>query len=477
MNKKVLSNNKSIISIVRKLFSAILIWFTVFLIVQVSITNRSNRVSKQIIISNSSCSQLYNDLFILKQYTTNYLSQGEDDLFLNFEDLTQKLDDDIKQAKKVINQTDLLLGTLRRIEDYNDYQRNLSLNNFDYKKNIHETIKYINTSLEAQMKEIEWLVSENLRINELKLQDLTKNEYYIHAISWILSVIVLLLIVVPFIKFQRELFNTLSIIRNYTNELTKHNWGYKDIQESSFNEINKAINSMNLMKHEIVRYVSELKEKTKLEREIAEQKIAAEYQEKSLIQAQLTALRSQINPHFLFNALNMVGKSAILDEAELSMEIIEAISKILRYSLEADNNLVSLKQELDIVDSYLFLQKIRFQDSIIINKEVEKETLDLKLPPMIIQILVENCFKHAFNNNSILEIKLSTIKLENDLLKITIEDNGPGFDASKINIKGHGLNNVRERLRLRYNQENLLIIKSSENLGYSFITLLIPQKD
>ncbi len=112
------------------------------------------------------------------------------------------------------------------------------------------------------------------------------------------------------------------------------------------------------------------------------------------IESQFAALKNQINPHFLFNSLNALS-SLITSSPEKAREFIAKFSKIYRYVLEIqDEILVELKQELDFMESYYFLQKIRYEDSLNIEIHIESSCLNLFVPPLSIQILVENAIKH-----------------------------------------------------------------------------------
>lgn len=235
---------------------------------------------------------------------------------------------------------------------------------------------------------------------------------------------------------------------------------------------------MNKMKSEILHYIDQIKEKARLEKTLSEKLIEAETKDKLLIQAQLTNMRSQINPHFLFNALDLIGKVAYLNNPELAMELIEAISKILRYSLDATDSLVPLEQELSVINLYLFLQQTRFGDRIKVNIQVQEEARTWPVPSMLIQPLIENCFTHGIGSKTHLSIILSAW-VKNDKLHISIEDDGIGFDPSLRlkDTKQHiGLSNIETRLRIRYKQTVLFSIHSK--LGeFTKIFLIIPSRE
>lgn len=184
-------------------------------------------------------------------------------------------------------------------------------------------------------------------------------------------------------------------------------------------------------------------------------------------EAEIKALQNQINPHFLFNALNTII-SFIRIEPEKARELIIDLSTYLRYNLENTNNLVDIKKELEQVKAYVNIEKARFKDKITVSYNY-KQNLELKIPSLIIQPLVENSIKHGIlksDNKGNIEIEIK--KVENKF-KITVFDDGIGISKEKIeliksdklNKKHIGLFNVKKRLKLLYNED--LIINSIDD--------------
>ncbi|NBK24480.1 MAG: hypothetical protein EOM68_20930, partial [Spirochaetia bacterium] len=212
--------------------------------------------------------------------------------------------------------------------------------------------------------------------------------------------------------------------------------------------------------------------------ELGEKLIESEKRDKLLMQAQLSALRAQINPHFLFNALDIIGKVAFLNNPELAMELIEAISRILRYSLDATDQLVPLSEELSIIQHYLLLQKVRFGDRVTFEYAVTDAGRAARMPAMLLQPILENCFKHGMRAQASLHIRLQA-DLDQDILKVVVHDTGEGFekDETMIGPSTHiGLNNVSSRLSLRYKRDDLFSIESKKH-AFTTVTLRIPQEE
>lgn len=165
-------------------------------------------------------------------------------------------------------------------------------------------------------------------------------------------------------------------------------------------------------------------------------------------QAQLNTLKGQINPHFMFNSLNNI-RGLMLEDVEKSREMLTKLSEMLRYSLtKNDVNAIALEEELEMVDNYISLSKIQFEDRLNFVQEIGIETLKIPIPPMIIQLLIENAAKHGISNlKDGGTIKLSTKLTENEL-EISVRNTGKlQIDSKSTQL---GLKNIKQRLRLLY---------------------------
>lgn len=195
--------------------------------------------------------------------------------------------------------------------------------------------------------------------------------------------------------------------------------------------------------------------------------------EKNAINAELKALKSQVNPHFLFNSLNSISYLTISDGFK-AQEMLVRLSDYIRYSLRKEGNqFTTLKEELENLHSYLDIEKIRFEDKIKYSEDIEKGLENLKVPHLILQPLMENAIKYGVYESDI-EVPITLkILLKDDYLKITMENY---FETSSFIHKGEGigLSNISERLKLLYNSVDLLKTKSEKNIFTA--TILIPTK-
>ena len=168
-------------------------------------------------------------------------------------------------------------------------------------------------------------------------------------------------------------------------------------------------------------------------------------------QAQLNTLKGQINPHFMFNSLNNI-RGLMLEDVDKSRDMLTKLSEMLRYSLtKNDVNAIDLEQELEMVDNYIALSKIQFEDRLEFIKEIDPETLKTPIPPMIIQLLIENAAKHGISNlKEGGRIKLAT-KATDGNLEIYVYNTGKlQIDSKSTQL---GLKNIKQRLRLLYGNE------------------------
>ncbi len=171
---------------------------------------------------------------------------------------------------------------------------------------------------------------------------------------------------------------------------------------------------------------------------------------------ELNVLKNQLNPHFMFNALNSIR--ALIDEDPIiAKKSITQLSNVLRNTLVlGQEQFITIEDELKIVSDYLQLEKIRFEERLIIQKHVSKETLHIMIPPLLIQTFVENAIKHGISKLSKGGRVIIAINSANQLLNIQVSNDG-FYDSQKKSETGIGLANIKKRLNLIYPQHRLNI--------------------
>lgn len=191
-----------------------------------------------------------------------------------------------------------------------------------------------------------------------------------------------------------------------------------------------------------------------------------------LKETELRALKSQINPHFMFNALNNI-RALTREDAERARQMIGCLSDLLRYAVHiSQHEQVSVAEEMEIVEDYLRLEAVHYEERLRYELKVAPETLSLKLPPMSVQLLVENAIKHGISllrNGGFVKV---TVQLQENGLLVEVENSGqlqPGQSST-----GLGLHMIRERARLLFGDEAKLQLENSSNEAV-YARLQIPQ--
>lgn len=192
--------------------------------------------------------------------------------------------------------------------------------------------------------------------------------------------------------------------------------------------------------------------------------------EKYLRTYEINALYSQINPHFLYNTLDTIIWMAEFGESEKVIDITKSLASFFRLSLSRGDEMISLEDELNHAEQYLFIQKQRYEDKLEYEFSVDEEIIQMKVPKIILQPLVENAIYHGIRE---LEgggrITISVKKVDNSV-ELLIKDNGKGFSVDKneksdIKLGGIGIKNVDERIKLYYGSDYGIEIKSEEGWG------------
>jgi two-component system, LytTR family, sensor kinase len=206
-----------------------------------------------------------------------------------------------------------------------------------------------------------------------------------------------------------------------------------------------------------------------------QEKIKAEGRLNEMVrESELNLLKSQINPHFLFNSLNSIS-SLTITNPEQAREMTIKLSDFLRYSVSMGNNKFStLNKELEHIRRYLDIEKVRFGSKLAYDFTIEKECTDSEIPVMILQPLYENAVKHGVYESTG-EVKVeTTARYVNGYLELTItNDFEPGAPSRKG--AGIGLTNIRERLKLLYKNDQL--IKTTVRGNRFEVILVLPQKN
>jgi LytS/YehU family sensor histidine kinase len=189
--------------------------------------------------------------------------------------------------------------------------------------------------------------------------------------------------------------------------------------------------------------------------------------EREKLEAELNTLKSQLNPHFLFNCLNNIYSLA-LNNSPKTPDIVLKLSEMMRYVLyESRENFIPVKKELDFMANFIELQKIRLNNKIDINYTIEGEIPDLKVIPLIFEPFIDNAFKHGIHNPADQPFIHIEVKFIDSVLKFSVRNNFTQLNNKKTEPKssGIGLKNIEKRLNYLYLPEEYIYeVTKSENL-------------
>ena len=278
------------------------------------------------------------------------------------------------------------------------------------------------------------------------------------------------------ISFVGTLIRPLKKLAGSADEVAKGNFDIELLPVETEDEVGVVTGAFNQMVRSIGRYIERLRESMKAERELKERELMMETHLKD---ARLKYLQAQINPHFLFNTLNAGAQLAMMEGAARTYDYVQKVAQFYRYNMKKSQETVTIGEEIEMVDSYIYILNVRFAGDIHYEKKVDESLLSVEMPGMILQPIVENCVNHGIREMGDRgKILLSVYSVE-DSVCISVKDNGIGMSQETIDkvmsgtfreegmaagSNGIGMDNVISRMRLYTGNENVMDI-SSEGEG------------
>ena len=275
-------------------------------------------------------------------------------------------------------------------------------------------------------------------------------------------------------------------IHELANSLRRFSSGDLDVPPipvRQADEIGVLVEAFNTMTMEIRAHVLEIREKAAMEAELAEQARRALAAENALKQAEVRYLQAQLNPHFLFNALNSLLSLARIEEARRTAESAESLAALLRATLRGGSAMTSLGEEFDMLANYLRVQKLRFGRRLDFALELPPELAHIQVPAMILQPFVENAVIHGIEAKiGGGRVEVGAEKTAQEEIALTIRDDGVGFDPATVEIaldasaagEHIGIANARRRLSLLYGEgREYVAIDSAPGKG-TVLRIMLP---
>lgn len=336
------------------------------------------------------------------------------------------------------------------------------------------------------MRYIEEIISGELISTSNSYAAISKRIQFATTFNNILIIGVIIFVSSMIFSFSFQITKPITKLAAYAKRVSVGDFDV-EVQSVTGGEIGVLYNAFNSMVVSIKKFINEIQEKARLEASLNEQRLNNLKMKNELREAELLALQSQINPHFIFNTINIGAKIAMLEGDKRTCTYLENAADIFRYNLRGLDSYVPLKEEIDNVRSYIYLLQIRFGESVNFKADFCEDTkaLGIIVPRMILQPIAENAYIHGISeveDGGTITLK---VRSNEDFVYVYVMDNGIGITQEKINEllgdmgdddlqmvlaskRGHttgiGVSNVINRLRLYYNRNDTVDIKCERGL-------------
>lgn len=268
---------------------------------------------------------------------------------------------------------------------------------------------------------------------------------------------------------------TMGQLAAVSRSIEKNDFSAADVTWKGEDEMGQLVKAFNKMKRAMEDYVRTSEEKSRMEIQLHRQQMEQAQLEQRFSMAQLELLKSQMNPHFLFNTLNMITRMSQMEEAPVTEEMLVAMSNLLRYSLRTAEPLAPLKEELKVVQDYMYIQQMRFGERIRWKVICPQELYGREVPVFLLQPLVENAVIHGISCREEGGSISICVEEKDGIMRICIEDTGAGMSQERLKqIRGAmanrgsglgiGLGNIYRRITTYY-EHGHVAVDSRENEG------------
>ena len=330
------------------------------------------------------------------------------------------------------------------------------------------------------------LNNEKFRMNTESYEMLSASLRFLELVSVTIFVVLGLFQVLLVVLVTGSITRPLLELSEVADQVSRGDFEVGVLPVRSRDEVGVVTSAFNKMIDSIRDYIAKLRESMEKEQYMNEKSLKMEAHLKD---AQLKYLQAQINPHFLFNTLNAGAQLAMMEGADRTYDYIQNMAAFFRYNIKKDNDVVTLADEIRLVDNYIYILNVRFSGEIHFSKDVEEELLHIKVPSMLLQPIVENSVNYGIRDIDWEgRIELSVYRQE-DRVVICISDNGAGMEPERIaevmegrisdscsesDSNGVGLNNVMERLHLFFEGKDKFEIASEGKGKGTKVYITIP---
>lgn len=261
---------------------------------------------------------------------------------------------------------------------------------------------------------------------------------------------------------HRDMVIPVVRLAQISRKIAKNDFSEDDVAIENKDEIGELVRAFNKMKHSTERYITTLKEKNEMADLLHKEEMEKMEMEKRLDATKLELLKSQINPHFLFNTLNMIACMAKLEDADTTERMIESLGNLFRYNLKTPESEVLLNKELEVVSDYMYLQQMRFGNRVQYDIQCMVDGSRIMIPTFTLQPLVENAVIHGLSKKENGGSIMIRVWERNKKIVISVADTGAGMNEEKLMelrkaLKLHstakvgiGVGNIYQRIHRMY---------------------------
>lgn len=462
------------------------------LFMYVNVNHMMNRLD-EVYVSNISLNELADTLTRVQASMTDYLNTRTSDAMENYYRNEQDYSKLAARLNDQVYGNDLMIME-KNIRSMSEEYLELTGQTIDAKRggNVEkvkaryekatEMYGYISTYIYS-------LNNEQFRANSSSYQALSMSMHYLEGVNVVALVLVGVCNLVLIILLTGTITSPLQKLAGTADQVAKGNLDVELLPVTTADEVGVVSTAFNAMIVSIREYIKRLRQSMETENAMKEKELMMETHLKD---AQIKYLQAQINPHFLFNTLNAGAQLAMMEGADRTYRYVQKVADFFRYNVKKNNDTVTLREEISLVDTYIYILNVRFSGDIHFRKEVDEHLLDVQVPSMILQPIVENSVNYGIRNIDWEgEILLSVYRVH-DAVCISVKDNGIGISRETIDkimssqlraadlsrdSNGIGLDNVIGRLRLFLNDTDVIsILSEGENKGTE-VLIYIPVRE
>lgn len=457
------------------------------------------RETSQMFSKNLELAAVYKELGGIQQDLELYLTSNSSDSLLSFYDRVNTISYNAgrmlenaaytPRGVKMMNISGMITHYLKQADEAVNAKRGRNID--EYTAYYAQTVKengYIMSYIQEMMsRDLIDSLDKSAEINR-KVQSAT-----VFNIILILGVVVF--VSGAIVAFSIEMTRPIAKLAQYAKEISDGNFDVQIQPENVSGEISVLYNVFHLMAVNIREHFNQMQEKQRLEKSLSEQKLNNLKIKSALRESELLALQSQVNPHFIFNTINIGAKIAMMQGDTITCTYLENAADIFRYNLKGLDTRATLKDEIENVVAYMYLLQTRFGDTVhfAVDTGGDSSLLKTELPRMTLQPLAENAYIHGISEQEGGGRITLSVSGSEEAVTVTVADNGKGITQEKIEalladhegdeephlkpVAGHttgiGIDNVLKRLRLFFGRSDVMDIRREE--GETRFIIRIPR--